>query len=352
MADTTPVFDGHNDVLLELEATGATDDAFTAGGTARGIDLPRARAGGLAAGIFALFSPSPGPPHRLDEVALAGRGFDVAVAAGVQQDAALLHTRALIGRGRRLVAAADGAAAIVTSTGELDACLDGGPFGLVLGLEGAEAVGPELDALDELYDAGIRVIGPVWSRPNAFAHGVPFRYPGHPDTGPGLTAAGLALVRRANALGVVLDLAHLNAAGLIDVARASEAPLVVSHTGAHALAPTARNLTDEQLRLVGDSGGVVGVIFAVWDLEPGVPAEDKEGVAAVVRHVRHIADVAGVEHVGLGSDFDGASMPSRLAHAGDLPVLLEALAEAGFTRDEVAAIAHGNWRRVLAATWG
>jgi membrane dipeptidase len=352
VTDPIPVFDGHNDVLLELDARGAGNDAFLAGTSGTAVDLPRARAGGMAGGVFAVFCPSPGPPHRLDEVALAGKGFDVAFSAPVEHEAALRHTRALLGRARRLVDASGGGAAIVTTIDGLDACLDGGPLGLVLGIEGAEALGPDLEALDELYDAGVRVIGPVWSRANAFAHGVPFRFPGHPETGPGLSAAGERLVRRASDLGLVLDLAHLNAAGIRDVARVSDGPLVVSHTGAHTIAPTARNLTDEQVRLVASSGGVVGVIFAVWDLEPGVPAERKDGLPAVVQHIRHIADVAGVEHVALGSDFDGATPPPGLSHAGELQALLGALRDAGFTHDEVVAIAHGNWRRVLAATWG
>ena len=122
-----------------------------------------------------------------------------------------------------------------------------GSLAAVLHIEGAEAIDPELDALEVLHAAGLRSLGPVWSRPNLFGHGVPFRFPSSPDTGPGLTDAGKALVRACNELRLMLDLSHLNEAGFWDVAALSQAPLVASHSNAHALCPCSRNLTDKQL---------------------------------------------------------------------------------------------------------
>ena len=132
----------------------------------------------------------------------------------------------------------------------------------VLHLEGAEAIDPGLEALDLWYAAGLRSIGPVWSRPNAFAHGVPFIFPSTPDTGPGLTDAGRALVRRCAELGILVDVSHLNEAGFWDLAALELGPIVASHSGAHALCPTSRNLTDAQLDAIGSSGGLVGIVFA------------------------------------------------------------------------------------------
>ena len=122
-------------------------------------------------------------------------------------------------------------------------------------LEGAEAIDPDLEAARPAWHGrGLRSLGPVWSRANVFAHGVPFRFPSSPDVGPGLTDAGAALVAACAELGILVDLSHLNEAGFWDVARLEPGPLVASHSGAHALCPASRNLTDRQLDAIGASG--------------------------------------------------------------------------------------------------
>src|SRR5206468_3587532 len=137
-----------------------------------------------------------------------------------------------------------------------------GPPVAVLHLEGAEAIDPGLEALSLWYAAGLRSLGPVWSRPNAFAEGVPFVSPSTPDTGPGLSDRGRALVAACAELGILIDVSHLNQAGFWDLARLELGPVVASHSAAHALCPTSRNLTDAQLDEIGASGGVVGIVFA------------------------------------------------------------------------------------------
>src|SRR5439155_17471941 len=133
----------------------------------------------------------------------------------------------------------------------------------IMHIEGAEAIDPDLDSLEVFYQAGLRSLGPVWSRPNAFGEGVPFRFPGSPDTGPGLTPKGRELVRACNRLGILIDLSHLNEQGFWDVARLSAAPLVATHSCAHALCASSRNLTDKQLDAIKESDGMVGLNFAV-----------------------------------------------------------------------------------------
>jgi membrane dipeptidase len=218
-------------------------------------------------------------------------------------------------------------------------------------LEGAEAIDPGLEALELWYAAGLRSLGPVWSRPNAFAHGVPFAFPASPDTGPGLTTAGRRLVRRCAELGVAFDLSHLNEAGFWDVARLDEAPLLASHSGVHALCASTRNLTDRQLDAIASSGGLVGIVFAAPFLRADGADDADTPIAAIVAHVRYAADRIGVEHVALGSDFDGATMPDELGDVAGLPRLIDALRADGFAEDEVRAIAWDNWRRVLARAW-
>src|SRR5207248_7858657 len=143
--------------------------------------------------------------------------------------------------------------------------MEGGTFAAILHFEGAEAIDADLNALEVFYQAGLRSIGIVWSRPNDFAQGVPFREGTSPDTGPGLTDAGRELVRACNRLGIMLDLSHLNEQGFWDVARLSEAPLVATHSNVHAITPSTRNLTDDQLKAIKDSEGIVGLNFGVND---------------------------------------------------------------------------------------
>jgi membrane dipeptidase len=342
----TAVFDGHNDALGELQSDGGAPEDFLTGLPGRDIDLPRARAGGLAGGLFAINAPSPR--------GLSGGGslWDTPYSAPIDHAQATAFTAGAIGRAHRLAAASDGAVAVVTDGAALDRCHADGTLAVVLHLEGAEAIDPGLSALDAWHAAGVRSLGPVWSRPNAFGHGVPFRFPASPDTGPGLTAAGLALVRRCAQLRILVDVSHLNAAGFADVARLATGPVVASHTACHALSASTRNVTDDQLREIGRSDGIVGIVFAPAFLREDGADDADTPLAVLVAHVRHAAALAGLEHVGLGSDFDGAPMPAAIGDVAGLARLLGALRDDGFTADEVQRIAWGNWRRVLGSVWG
>jgi membrane dipeptidase len=342
-----PVVDGHNDTLLRLWK-GASDPvtAFREGRDGGHVDLPRARTGGLDVGLFASFAPSGGvrEPTETDE----GYAYPYPGAPDGEharrityEHLALLHRLAHEIEGLR----------VVTDLAGLDASLDGGEaVGAVPHLEGAAAVAPDLSNLDLLYAAGVRSIGLVWSRPNQFGHGVPAAYPGDPDTGPGLTDAGRGLVRACDDRGIVVDCAHLNAAGIEDVAAVSSNPLVVSHAGTHAVCATTRNLTDDQLELVGGTDGVVGITFARGFLRPDGDREADATVETLLDHVVHVAEVAGVECVALGSDFDGATVPSAVGDVAGLPVVLDAIGER-FSTSETRAIAADNWHRVLRETW-
>jgi membrane dipeptidase len=167
-----------------------------------------------------------------------------------------------------------------------------------------------------------------------------------------LTDAGRALVRKLNAYNMVVDLSHLNARGFWDVAGLSDAPLIATHCGAHAVAPASRNLTDDQLDEIGKTNGLVGIPYIVDFLREDGKLDAATPLTQVVAHVRHVADRIGVDHVALGSDFDGGVIPDAIGDVTGLPKLLDALRADGFTDDEVARIAWSNWRRVLAETWG
>jgi membrane dipeptidase len=337
------VFDGHNDTITREDHAGIVSGR--AGGH---LDLPRMRAGGVRGGIFAVFTPS--PDEDWDPVPRDDGVIEFAPAEPIAQpEAAAYATRAA---GRLLALERDGAIRLARQIADVDGARGGdGPPVAVLHLEGAEAIDGELEALDLWHAAGLRSLGPVWSRATDFGHGVPFISPSSPDTGPGLTAAGEALVRRCAELGIMVDLSHLNEAGFWDVAGLDVGPLVASHAAAHALCPTSRNLTDRQLDAIKSSGGLVGIVYACSFLRPDFADDADTPIELIAEHARYIADRIGVEHVGLGSDFDGTTVPAELGDVAGVPKVLDALRAAGFRDREIAAIAWDNWRRVLDAWW-
>jgi membrane dipeptidase len=338
------VFDGHNDALTK------NDHALIADGRSGGhLDLPRMRAGGVRGGIFAVFTRSDGGAREV-QVPRDDGVVEFASAPTVEHTVAAADASAVAGR--LLAFERDGAVRIARSVADLDrAYADDGPPVTVLHLEGAEAIDPALEALDLWYAAGLRSIGPVWSRPNAFAYGVPFISPSSPDTGPGLTDAGRALVRRCGELGILVDVSHLNEAGFWDIARLEAGPIVATHSGVHSLCPTSRNLLDSQLDAIGASGGLVGIVFAVPFLRADFADDPDTPISLIAEHARYVADRIGVAHVALGSDYDGATIPAPLGDVAGTPKLLDALGDAGFDSGELEQIAWGNWRRVLGAWW-
>jgi membrane dipeptidase len=320
------IIDGHNDLVLHRWR----------GEPTMHLDLDDARRADFAGGFFALYVPSPGVPDP-GETPYAlplpdPIPFDEAAAAAEELCAELCALPV-----QRARSADD------FRPGEITA---------IVHMEGAEPIAPDLSNLESWYERGLRSIGFVWSRPNAFAEGVPFRFPSSPDTGPGLTEAGRELVRGCNRLGILVDLSHLNERGFRDVAELSTAPLVATHSNAHALCPASRNLTDEQVDVIRDSDGIVGVNFAVTFLRAdGQQRPAETGLGEIVRHVDHLVERMGVDHVAFGSDFDGCVVPDELGGVAGLPLLVDALRGAGYDEAAIAKITHENWLRVLRATW-
>ena len=354
---TLPVFDGHNDTLLHLAIKSPGTEADFLTGRDGHIDLPKARAGGLAGGLFAMFVPSKkwSKEIRWREIGPDGprrnKGWDVPLAGRVAQPGALNAVMAMMASLLRVQKLSKGQVKVVTTHRQLTTAMDRGVLAAVMHMEGVEAIGKDLDALGVFYEAGLRSLGPVWSRPNAFGHGVPFNFPDSPDIGPGLTRAGKDLVRVCNDLGILVDLSHLNEKGFWDVVGLSNAPIVASHSGAWKLCRSPRNLTDDQLRAIGDSGGIVGINFARGFLRKDGQGDKRTTVGEIAKHVVYIADLIGVDHVGFGSDFDGTQVPQDMKDASGLPLVLDALREKGIKGATLKKVAHGNWLRVLKATW-
>jgi membrane dipeptidase len=351
------VLDGHNDTLLHLALKNPGSEATFFTGREGHVDFDKAKAGGLAGGFFAMFVPTRDWKKEVrwresgPDGPTVGKGWDVPLAGRVGQGRALNAIMSMMATAFRMEAISHGSFRVVKSHRQLTSAMEKGVLAAILHMEGVEALKKDLDTLGVLYEAGLRSLGPVWSRSNAFGHGVPFNFPDSPDIGPGLTAAGKELVRLCNQLGILLDLSHMNEKGFWDVAGLSQVPLVATHSGAHALCPSPRNLTDDQLKAVGDSGGVVGVNFARAFLRKDGLGDRKTSLTEIARHVEYIAERIGVDHVAFGSDFDGTDVPQDLADVSGLQRLLKVLKERGTRGKALRKIAHGNWLRVLKKTW-
>jgi len=344
------VFDGHNDVLLRLWHNGKKGGdpvAEFVDGTAQGhIDVPRARAGGLAGGLCAVYIPS--GDLILQEPDENGH-YVTPLAAPLQRQPSLDIAMEKLAIAYRVERA--GGWKICRSTADIRKAMNEDIFAAVLHMEGCEAIDEDLDALEVFYAAGLRSLGPVWSRHNAFGHGVPFAFPMSPDSAPGLTDAGFELVKRCNQLGILIDLAHITEKGFWDVAKTSDQPLIASHSNAHALTGVARNLTDVQMDAIKERNGLVGLNYAVTMLRPDARDDAKTPLSDMVRHIDYMVERMGIDCVALGSDFDGATVPADITDAAGNQNLVAALKAAGYSDVELAKICRENWLRVLAQAW-
>ena len=333
------IFDGHNDLLLHLYREGDLQGQSFLAGRDGALDLAKCRSGGFAGGFFAIWVPSgdgtpetrmcPAEPHLAREATLAMASI-------------LL----------KLTRANPGVIRLCTTTGQIQEARNQGAIAALMHLEGCEAIGPDLQELEVLYAAGLRSLGPVWSRPNIFAHGVPFAYPSTPDIGPGLTEAGMRLLAECERMGVLFDLSHLNEAGFWDVARLSSRPLVATHSSVHALSQQSRNLTDKQLSAVAESSGLVGINFGSQFLREDGKRSSDVPLDRMVDHLAYLVDRLGEGGVALGSDFDGALMPDDIGTAAGLPNLVAAMEARGFGATLIERICWGNWIDMLRRTIG
>ena len=344
------IFDGHNDVLLRLwrNARNGSDpvEEFTKGIDKGHIDLPRARAGGLAGGLCAIYIPA--GELVLKEPDARGH-YATPLSPPLERAPSLDIALQMAAIALKLESA--GAWKLCREGADITNAMDEGTFAAVLHMEGCEAIGADLDELEVFYAAGLRSLGPVWSRNNIFGHGVPFSYPMNPDTGPGLTDAGRALVKACNRLGILIDLSHITEKGFWDVARLSDQPLIASHSNVHAITPVARNLTDKQLDAIKESKGLVGLNFAVTMLRADGRDKADTPISDMVRHVDHLVERLGIDGVALGSDFDGALIPKGIGSAAGLQNLVAGLGDAGYGERELTKICRENWLRVLRSAW-
>jgi membrane dipeptidase len=295
--------------------------------------------------------PPEGSPER--DLAYGARifenGYDVSPRSAVDPGVARKFTDSVFEYADKL--GENSAIQIIRCSHDLDKCISGERLGMVLHIEGAEAIDPNLRNLERYYDRGLRSLGLVWSRPNLFGEGVPYRFPSTPDTGPGLASEGRKLVGACNEMGIMIDLAHINERGFRDVARLSKFPLVVTHGAVHELCPSSRNTTDYELDAIADSGGVIGIFFEPtnirFQMAEGGGFINDVPLSEIVRHFDYVIHRVGVDHVAIGSDYDGADMPGELKDVSLLQNLIRAFGDKVYSKSDIEKIAYKNWLRVL-----
>ncbi|MES3032379.1 MAG: dipeptidase [Gemmatimonadota bacterium] len=305
------------------------------------VDLPRLDEGNVALQVFSVVTKT---PRDMNYDANTGDTDNITLLAAVQRWplAALTSLRArAIHQADRLqdaVARSNGTLRLITDTASLSAFVEARAanpkvHGALLAIEGLHALDGAAASVDTLYAHGFRMMGLTHFFDNevaASAHGV---------THGGLTPLGQQVVRRMEALHILVDLAHASPQVVSEVLAMATRPVVVSHTGVAATCPGPRNLTDAQLRAIAANGGVVGIGY--WDA-----AVCALGAASIAKAIRHAVDVAGIDHVGLGSDFDGATA-TPFATDG-LAEITQALLDVGFTPADVGQVMGGNVMRLLA----
>jgi len=347
------ILDGHNDTLQAFYLPNKTQRSFFEKTDTGHIDLPRAKMGGLGGGFFSIFVPQ-SPPANMEPGEGIGQNHKASVdrvMKPIEFSYAHETTRKGIEALFDLEAKSEGRLKVVRTTEELQSALEEDRLAAIIHFEGAEAIEPNLDSLSGFYTEGLRSIGIVWSRPNIFGYGVDLRVQGTPDQGPGLTQSGKDLVKACNQLGILIDLSHLNEKGFWDVEKISLSPLVATHSCVHALSPSPRNLTDKQLNAIKASGGVVGINFSVRFLRRDGKEIPETPLCELVRHFQYVAERIGVDHVAIGSDFDGTTILKEIGDVTGLPKLMKALQNSGFDEESLTKISLKNWVRVLSATW-
>lgn len=342
------------------------DYDFGARHTTGHIDLPRLREGGISAQFFIAWVP--------EEKAAPGVAFD--------------HAMELVEAIHRVVGRTPGIRLVTSCAGLLDAVREGEVAALI-GVEGGHAIENSIEKLEALYDRGARYMTLTWNNANDWADASC-----SPPRHGGLTAFGRQVVQAMNRLGMLVDVSHVSEDTFWDVLETTSAPVIASHSNARALADHSRNLRDEQLRALAQNGGVVGVNFFPTFLDAryaaGYERIEREATALRERltrqygdarraraearrwfeaevaarlepvpltkladHIEHIVQVAGIDHVGLGSDFDGIeTLPAGLRDASDVPRLTELLLQRGWGEAEVKKLLGGNVLRVLGAVLG
>ncbi len=343
-----PVFDGHNDALTRLWLSDYPDPvhAFIHERLVGHLDLKRCQEAGFIGGMFAIFL----PPYSYVQQHHSNKLFNQNASDFTQQQIEqicleqldLAHQLAQYSKNIK----------ICTSVQDIQDCRAEKKLAIVLHMEGAEALQQNPDLLDVFYERGLRSIGPLWNRPSRFGHGLNAKFPHSPDTGAGLTSDGKDFIRRCANKKMVIDVSHMNEKAFWNTVDILQQPIVATHSNSHALCPQARNLTDPQLKAIRESKGMVGVNFDVAFLRSDGQRNADTSIDVILEHLEYLMDHLGEEHVGFGSDFDGALIGTELEDVTGLHRLIERMQQRGYSKTLIENICLNNWVRVLNRIFG
>ncbi|MFL5583142.1 MAG: dipeptidase [Gemmatimonadaceae bacterium] len=323
------VVDLHNDLPTRVLDDDYDPDVRHPAGFARGLghtDVPRLVESGVAAQWLAAFVDAP----------YAERAEGASFARAMQ----MIHVV------HALSARHPASLALATTGGEVRAARDAGRVALLVAVEGGHAIESSLERLRDLHAAGARYMTLTWNNGTAWAGAA--QGLGGTRTG-GLTPFGCDVVREMNRLGMLVDVSHVSEATFWDALDASADPVIASHSNARALCDHWRNLRDEQLRAVGESGGVVGLNFFSEFVDPEFGRRERRApLALLAEHAERIAEIAGADHVALGSDFDGIRFtPEGLDDVTCVPSFVQRLLHRGWREEEVRKLLGENAMRVM-----
>ena len=320
------VVDTHNDTMMRIidEETWlpVTDIRYD---TNNHIDIPKMRAGNLRVAFFAAYSTAYyGNPNR-----------------------SLSRTLALINALYWTENKNSDIFNITSSYNEIEKAVRDWKIAAVPTIEGAYSISNKngIELVRQYHDLGIKAIGFTWNYSNELGEGAYGSYAdatGTPSSG-GLTKLGEDVIKEMNKLGMIVDVSHLNVKTFWDVINTTKAPIIASHSGVYALKPHQRNLNDEQLKAIAKNGGVVGMV-----LYRGFVKElDNAYIKDYVDHIDYAVNLIGVDHVGIGSDFDGGDIPMDLKDASEIYKITDELVKRGYKEEDIKKLLGKNTLRVI-----
>jgi membrane dipeptidase len=308
------IFDGHCDTVLDIfnkkRNLGEKSDYGH-------LDIPKMREGGVNVQFFAAF---------IEEI--------------YKPNASLKRTLQLIDCIYREVEKNQNDISLIINYQQIKEVTASGRIAAILSIEGGEALEGDLGVLRMLYKLGVRLLTLTWNQRNEIADGI-----GESRTSSGLTEFGLKVIDEMNKLGMLIDVSHLSESCFWDVVKRSKSPIVASHSNCYALCPHLRNLKDEQIIAIAKKGGIIGVTFVHDFLTNG---KGESTIKDVVEHINYLVKIAGLDYVGLGSDFDGTRiLPKGLAGVDKLSNITEELLNQGYKVEDIKKILGENWLRVF-----
>lgn len=326
---SSTVVDGHNDTMMKVvDPNTWLPVTNIRSGTDFQVDIPKIQAGGLDVPFFAAYTSGyyGNTPRSLSRtLALIN-----ALYWTQKQNSDVLH--------------------ITSSFKDIQTAVKGGKIAAFPTIEGAYSLEKKnaIELLHQYYDLGIRAVGFTWNYSNALGEGANKVYgdPARTPSSGGLTELGEEVAREMNKLGMIIDASHMSENTFWDVIKVSQSPIIASHSSAYSLRNHQRNLTDDQLKALAENGGVVGVVLYPEFLTDRYPNESAS-IKDYVDHIDHVVKVAGIDHVALGSDFDGGPLPADLKDSSELPKITEELVSRGYSKQDLQKLLGENMLRVL-----